>query len=275
MNRRFFDLVPDDGGNDLSFAAQMLARGFVVVLVDLPGVGDSSRPQDLFSLTPALLVQAIGRSVAAVVGGLRGGTLNSGLPALPGLPVVGVGHSMGAMLTVMLQAEFRPCRAIALLGFSTAGLPQFVHAEALSLARADLPAARRQLVPLARAQFGLAPSTRRGAGQAGDLFASANAELRAVLALKAAMAPLLPVPAMLAMLPGNIARECAAIDVPVFIGVGEFDMTGPAQAIPAAFAGSREVSLHVLENAGHSHFLFAARAQLFDQLAAWAAALVH
>lgn len=278
MNRRFFDLIPAGGGTDFSFAEQMRARGFIVILVDHLGVGDSSRPCDVFSLTPDVLTQANQRAVAHIVNALRDGSLTSELPALTHLKTIGVGHSMGALLTLLQQYEFQPHAALAVLGFSTAGLPQYVSEEALGLMAADPAGIRKVLARLARAQFGDAPSARRSSSsppQSGDLFASAKADPRGIAALKPALAPMLPVPAFLAMLPGNIAAECAAIDVPVFIGVGELDMTGPAQLIPTAFGNSRDVTLQVLPQAGHSHFIFPARAQLFERLAGWAAAQVH
>ncbi len=275
MNRRFFDLIPADGGTDFSFAEQMRARGFIVILVDHLGVGDSSRPRDVFSLTPEVLTQTNQHAVEYIVSALRDGSLTSELPALTNLRTIGVGHSMGALLTLVQQHEFHPHAAVAVLGFSTGGLPQYVSEEALGLMAADAVGIRKELERLARAQFGDAPSVRRSSPQSGDLFAAAKADPRGIAALKPALAPMLPVPAFLSMLPGNIAAECAAIDVPVFIGVGELDMTGPAQLIPAAFSTSRDVTLEVLPQAGHSHFIFPARAQLFDRLAEWAAARMH
>ncbi len=274
MSRRFFDLIAADGGSEFSFAEQLCARGFVVILVDHLGVGMSSRPQDLFALTPELLVQANVQAVDTVVAALRAGSLTHELPALPQLRTIGVGHSMGALLTVLQQDIAHSHAAIAVLGFSTAGLPQYVSDEGRERMAADPVGIRAELSRLARAQFGAAPTTKRSASmQTGDLYAGAKADPRGVLAIKAALSPLLPVPAFLAMLPGNIAAECARVDVPVFIGVGELDMTGPAHAIPAAFTASHDVTLQVLPQAGHSHFLFPARTQLFDRLANWAAAV--
>jgi pimeloyl-ACP methyl ester carboxylesterase len=92
-----------------------------------------------------------------------------------------------------------------------------------------------------------------------------------VQALKAASGePVLPLPAYHSMLPGNVAFEAAQIDVPVFLGVGERDMVGPPHQVPAAFTKSSDVTLLVLPEAGHSHFLFPSRKRLFDRLATWA-----
>ena len=74
----------------------------------------------------------------------------------------------------------------------------------------------------------------------------------------------------MSMLPDNVAREAAQIDVPVFLGVGEKDMTGPPEQLPEAYPASPQVALHILPGAGHSHFLFPARTGLCDRLAVWA-----
>lgn len=273
MSRRFFDLIPADGGEDFSFAAQMNARGHVVVLVDTLGVGESDRPDDVYALTPELLARASQRAVSAVLAGLREGSLIAGQPALPKLRSVGVGHSMGALLTLLQQARFRTHAAIAALGFSTAGLPQYLIPEARSVSPDNL--IEDDLIRLARKQFGATPSVMKRGETPGDLFAGAKADPRGMAALKSALAPILPVPAMLSMLPGNIAEACASLSVPTFIAVGELDMTGPAHAIPAAFTRCHDLTLQVLDQAGHSHFLFAARTQLFERLGRWAADAAH
>ena len=42
-------------------------------------------------------------------------------------------------------------------------------------------------------------------------------------------------------------------DIGGFLGLGERDMAGPTHQIPAAFHKSRDVTLHILKEAGHSH----------------------
>ena len=268
MNRRFFDLMPADGDDSFSFARQMRARGFIVVLIDHLGIGESDRPADGYMLTPNLIAATNARATEHVLKLLRTGGFE-GASALPGLKSIGVGHSMGAMMTVIQQAQYLQHSAIALLGFATRGLPEYVKPEVRELA-ADHARVREELIPLAREMF-QQPYPRITRGPRGDdLYGSASAEAKAVAALKAALDVLLPVPCYMSMLPGNVAPEAASIDVPVFIGVGERDMTGPPGEIPAAFSASPRLSLHVLPEAGHSHFLFPSRAGLFGALAAWA-----
>jgi len=271
MNRRYFDLqAPNDAS--YSFAAQMAARGFICVLIDHLGVGDSSRPADSYALTAEVLTQANARATEVAVGQLRDGLIFKELGPIPKVTSVGVGHSMGAMLTLTQQALARQHRGIAVLGFSTRGLPEYLMGEARELAR-DLTVARREVVRLARATFRTDYPVIGRTEDGASLYAGKTAEPAGVEAIKAARQPLLPVTAFMSMLPGNVAPEAAAIDVPVFVGLGERDMAGPPQDAPKAFTSSPAVTLEVLPGAGHSHFLFASRVQLFDAMAAWAAAL--
>lgn len=263
MNRRFYDLYATDGSADamsFSFARQMAARGFTVVMPDYLGLGGSDKPADGYALTPERLTQANAHVLAQVLDELRARE--------PRLITVGIGHSMGAMMTVLQQSHHRPHAALALLGFSTRGLPEYLSPEARELAAQGSDAVRARLIELSR-RFFTAPYPVIKAGESGGLYAGSKADPRAAAVIRPAAEPLLPVPAFLSMLPGNVAPEAAQVDVPVFLGVGELDIAGPPQDIPAAFAASPQVSLHIWPATGHSHFLFASRTQQFETLAAW------
>lgn len=270
MNRRYFDLVPPDGSDSYSFARQMAARGFICVLLDHLGVGDSTRPADGYALTPEVLARANAHATATVLDRLRQGMAVGGWPALPDLVSIGVGHSMGALLTVIQQARFRQHAGIAVLGFSTRGLPEYLSAKARGL---DVDGRRRDLVSLARETFREPYPVLEHGNDTTGLYSGKTAEPAGVAAIKAARDVLLPVPAFQSMLPGNVAPEAAQISVPVFVGLGERDLAGPPEDAPKAFTASPQVDLEVLPGSGHSHFLFAARTRLFDSLAAWGASL--
>ncbi|MDB5972530.1 MAG: alpha/beta hydrolase [Hydrocarboniphaga sp.] len=261
MNRGYFDLMPDDGDTSFSFARQMSKRGFHVLTMDHLGIGDSTRPADGYLLDTELLAQANDEALRQVLAGLR--------EKIPQLRSIGVGHSMGAMLSLLQQARYKTHAAIALLGFSTRGLPDYTPPAQAGLAK-DPGQLREQLPALARRMFREPyPKVQRDP-QAKGIFGGSTAEPRGIAALKAASdEPLLPLPAYHSMLPGNVAPAAALIDVPVFIAVGDRDMAGPPQQIPAAFTASRDIELQVLPETGHAHFLFAARHQLFDRLAVW------
>jgi pimeloyl-ACP methyl ester carboxylesterase len=147
-----------------------------------------------------------------------------------------------------------------LLGFSTRGLPEVLTDEEKAMAarevRSDADYRR-----LAQARF--------GAG-----LADINTRMGGSAALAEAAGPLLTVSAMQSMLPGNIARQAAAIDVPVFLAVGDRDIAGRPERIPAAFSAAPDVRLHVMKNAGHHPFVAASAGAFYAALADWVASLV-
>lgn len=283
MTRRYFDLRPpaeagvdllpsESGDESFSFARQMAARGFVVVLVDHLGIGESSRPADSYALDAELVARANAAATDAVVRKLKNGSAINGIAAIPEVTSIGIGHSMGAMLIVLQQAMARQHRGIVVLGFSTRGLPEYLTPEARELAR-DPAAARREAPRLARAMFRDQYPRIGRSSDGSQLYAGLHAEPAGIQAIKPAREVLLPVPAYQSMFPGNVAPEAAQIDVPVFVGLGELDMAGPPLDAPKAFTNSPAVEFLLLPQAGHSHFIFPARTQLFDALARWAGAL--
>lgn len=276
MNRRYWDLRPGNGsGGDaagdlsFSFAQQMAGRGFIVVFLDHLGVGESDRPEDGYSLTPELVVRANQTAVQQVLASLRAGSLMPALPPLPDLVSIGVGHSMGAMTTLLQQATFKTYAGLALLGFSTRGMPEYVSPEVKALAQ-DPPKVRAELERLARATFQVPYPEVKPSPQSNAIFAGNAADPRGVEAIKVARDKMLPMLAFLSMIPGNVAPEAAQIEVPLFLALGERDIAGPPHQVPAAFPRSRDLSLHILPEAGHSHFLFPARTGLYNRLGGWA-----
>lgn len=268
MTRRYFDLEVESD-DTFSFAKEMVARGFVVVLIDHLGVGESTRPADGYAVTAEVVAKANAHVTTQIVDKLRAGSLSPSLPALQDLSTIGVGHSMGAMMTLLQQAQYRQHAAIALLGFSTRGLPEYMSPQVRELAQ-DPVAIRTQLATFARAMFVQPYPVIKPTGQTGGIFAGKNADPRGAGALKKVTDALLPMCAFLSMVPGNVLPESRQIASPVFLGLGEFDMVGPTHEIPASFPASRDVTLHVIPDTGHSHFLFPSRIELFNRLAAWA-----
>lgn len=273
LGKGYYDLVTSDGDTAFSFARQMAAHGYITVAIDHLGIGGSSRPQDGFKLTPDILIEANARAVERIAAQLREGHFDPALPALPALQAIGVGHSMGGMLTILQQAQHRSYAALVVLGFGTRGMADYLP-EAARAFSGDAAGARANIEALARAQGGEAyrELVLEGGNNAREVYGG-GAERPAVMALVAARERLLSVAGLFAMIPGSAAPDCAAIDTPVFIGVGDRDISGPPHAIAAAFTGSSDVSLLVLPKTGHSHFLFTSSAQLYTRIARWAAAV--
>lgn len=269
LNSRYFHLdVPGLPSASFNFAQQMAAHGCITVAIDHLGIGASSIPRDGFALTPDVMVAANDRAVEQIQRALREGTLLAGWPALPNLRSIGVGHSMGGMLTTMQQADCRRHDAIAVLGFSTRGLPEYLIPEDTEFV--DNPAgARANIVRLAQLRSMDPYPDLNTRGQAREIYGG-RADKQALEALRGARDKVLAVMGFFSMLPGSTSDVCAQVDVPVFLAVGDRDMTGPSHALPASFSGSADVTLLVLPDTGHTHFIFPSCTHLFQRLADWA-----
>ena len=251
MTQLYFDL------EGASFAASMAEHGIVTVAFDHPGIGQSSGPADPFQLTADRIAGMEVQAARAVATKLRNGSIHASLPPLPDFTMIGVGHSMGAMLVVLQQTASRPYAAVALLGFSTRGLPEVLtpaEQEHAKHAHRD----EAYYIALAKQRFGdqaLAELPSRRDGSA---------------ALTAASAPLLTVAAMQSMLPGNITAEAATLESPLFLAVGDRDIAGRPEAIAPRFSAARDIGLLVLENTGHHPFIAPSAPRLYTEIAAWA-----
>jgi len=273
MNRGYFDIGGDNPGG-FSFARHMAGNGFVVACVDHLGIGESTRPADGFILTPTLLAEANKDATRQIANGLRNGSLLPELPSLPELRTIGVGHSMGAMLTVVQQADEPTHAALVLLGFSNRGLADYLPPQAQALIDAPATIAKR-IAAIARqlhaTPYGdLAPSQESSA-----MFHGAKADRAAVDALKLARDKLLVVAGLQSIIPGGLTPQLGTIETPVFLAVGDHDIAGPPHAIPASFPGSRDISLLILKDTGHAHFIFPSRCTLFQKVADWIATLAE
>ena len=271
MSRKYWDLdVPADLGN-YSMAAHLAAAGHIAVTVDHLGVGESSRPDDGFTLNPQVLADVNAHATTAVMEGLRAGTLVDGIGAVPELRSIGVGHSTGASLTVHQQARHRSHAAIALLGFGGRGLPSHLSDEEKAYAD-DPERLRRDIVDLVRSKYDdPLPMMPRGSS---EFLVAVPMEEPVHEALVAARTNMLALAGYSSMIPGNAGPEIAAIDVPVFVGLGDKDIGEPPHDVPSEFTSCHDVTLFVLEESGHNHNVSPNRERLWTRLISWAAAVV-
>jgi pimeloyl-ACP methyl ester carboxylesterase len=269
MTRRYFDLgvAAELGLGNYSMGRHLAALGFVVVTVDPPGVGESDKPDDGYALTPHVVADLLGLVVGDVRDRLRAGSLAPGLGPMPDHRSIGVGHSAGGLLTVHQQARHRTHDALALLGFAGGGLVHVLNDEERSYA-ADPAATRREIARLTAARFGR-PFPISQTSTSPTLLGGPVPEA-VEQALGEARGHLLAVVGLTSMIPGASAEEMAAVDVPVFLGVGTGDITGDPYRIPPSFPSCRDVTLFVLDRSGHNHNAAPTRERLWDRLAAWA-----
>jgi alpha-beta hydrolase superfamily lysophospholipase len=262
MSRRYFDLTAPG----YSFAEYASERGFVVILADHPGVGDSDAPDDGWTLTPETVARVNAAAVGRMLAALESGGV-AGLPPLRPAAVVGVAHSAGAHVLIHHQAHHPQFDGVILLGWCGRGLPEYLEDDerVLSSAPGELAAhlvagaKRRHAEPLA-----VLP---RGSSR---LLVASSMPASVHQALVDARSPLLAVVGYAAMVPGSAGPAAGRIDVPVFVGVGEHDIAVEHHAIPAEFPASRDITLFVLQGAGHNQNVEAGRGQLWARMTDWA-----
>jgi pimeloyl-ACP methyl ester carboxylesterase len=254
MNRRYFDLPTPTGEPEASFACALVAHGFAVAVVDPLGVGESTVPRDPYLVDVDLQAVAHSDVCRQLLSGLRDGTLAPSWPLLPDIRSVGVGHSLGAMMTVVQQAKTPIHSGLVLYGFHTFGQPEHVPAPDAAL---DPAWVRTHMPELVRARhpepyFTLnPPATKQRVSAA------------------VAMQPLLMMAALSSTIPDLIAADAAAISVPIMLVFGDKDLNMRPHKAPAAYTGCIDLSLLVLKDTKHNHFIYPSRTLMFAQVAKW------
>jgi pimeloyl-ACP methyl ester carboxylesterase len=270
MNRRYFDVaVPG-----YSFARYASERGFLVILADHPGVGDSDAPHDGWTLTPKMVASIDAAAVDRALALLRAGDVDGIPPLDPAAVVIGVGHSMGAHLLIHQQALDSRFAALVLLGWAGRGLPEYLDEADRTLGeldQADPAAFAAELVAGARRRFRDPFPAGRGGGSELLIKNAMPDDVREALA--GVRAPLLAVAGHASMIPGSASRAAAAVDVPVFLGVGEHDIATGHRLIPNEFPASADITLFVLAGAGHNQNVEPGREQLWERVTSWAGQL--
>ncbi len=271
LDRGYYDLRTKEGTR-FSFAEQIAARGGITIAIDPLGIGGSTRPARGFELTPQRHARALAALHTEAGARLRSGRLLATLAPLPEFVGIGVGHSLGGLMTVFQQAEFRSFDGLVLLGFGTGGLPSALDDE-MRVFAGDPAGARAHVVRLAQRWYA-DPYPPLGADGRGREIYGGRADPDAIAAMRACRAPLLATAAVFSIIPGSSAPEAARVDVPLLLVAGDSDLCGPAEALASGFPGSPDVSVLQLHDTGHSHFAFPSVDELFRRIPAWSASLV-
>src|SRR5688572_4069438 len=274
--RAYWDMhVP--GHRGYSFAEHMTAQGFVVVAADHLGVGASSKPAD----GDRVDFETMGAAAASFVAQLRqivaeGASEFGGRP-LPSVPIIGIGHSLGACLTAVTQARYRCYDAVALLGFTHGQKDVSVTAVGAAERSAMDDDQRREIaIEQARAFFG---------DTWDDIYGSVPREPNhawlhdpdvpdeVIAADDAEAAPWPRQSYVEALLAGHSARFAAELDCNVFLGFGDHDVPPVPHADVAYYPRSADVTLFVLRASAHCHNFASTRTQLWDRIGRWAGEL--
>ena len=264
----YFDLdVPELVG--YSMADYFVARGVIVAAFDHLGIGDSSAVDDIFAITPWIAADANDVATRVVLEGLREGTLVPELAPVPDLFAVGVGHSMGGMLSTVQQARHRTFDALVGLGHGGDGLPSFLTPDELALADRPLAETASSIAECARIRFATPTAIDNKRAEPNSFFAPDVPD-----AVKAAFVhqrtQLLYACGLTSMIPGSTDAEKAAVDVPLFLAYGDGDLTRNFTGAFARYGRATDATLFVLENSAHCHNQATTRATLWDRMDRWA-----
>lgn len=264
-SRRYFDL-PEPAGSQ---AAHHAARGTAVIAVDHLGAGDSTIPP--LEVTTLATVAAAGHAaVTSLVADVTKGTLDPAVGPVAVSSVTGAGQSMGGFVAVAMQAHHHTFDGVAVLGaamrMTTIPLrpdqPEIVipegtppdEASALIMAATDWRWAfhwEDEPDPLVETDWAAGMPVRHTAPPWGSLDT--------------------PGMATTLVLPGVVARETAAIDVPVLVARGERDLCQAPLDELAAFTAATDLAAFTAPRMAHMHNFAATRHLLWDRLDAFIA----
>jgi alpha-beta hydrolase superfamily lysophospholipase len=261
-----------DGHSGYSFGEHLAGSGFVVIAVDHLGIGDSTDPTASGPLGLELLAKGDAEVARQIRERLRRGDLHQDLPT--SLPVVGVGHSMGACLTTMVQATARPYDAVVLLGYGV----QITNVYEDTADAAELEARIQQSIEASCQLTGAKPTDAHvyaPRGYLADLFYAGEVP-QDVIDADTAVQSRVPLRAAAEVTtPGMVEQYAPRVDVPVFLAFGAaLDVSPNPYAEPSNYTGSPDVTLHLVPNSGHCHNFASHRSQLWDRIATWVPTVV-
>lgn len=262
-----------DGHPGYSFGEHLASLGFVVLAVDHLAIGDSTDPIASGPLGLELLARGDAEVARQVRARLRSGDLHDAIPAMD-VPLVGVGHSMGACLTTMVQATAHPYDAVVLLGYGV----QITNVYEDTVDAADLEERIQQTIAVSCQLTGVDPTdshTFAPRSYLAELFYAGEVP-HAVVDADTALESRVPVRAAAEVTtPGMVERYAQGVDVPVFLAFGAaMDVSPNPYAEPANYTGSPDVTLHLVQSAGHCHNFASHRAQLWDRIGRWVPTVV-
>jgi pimeloyl-ACP methyl ester carboxylesterase len=245
-----------------SFCEHLCLAGVTVVAVDNLGTGDSTRPSDPDLVTPELMGDANAQLATQIRSRAASGTLDEGLRPMESPEVIGVGHSLGGLVTLLQQSKWRSYDRIAVLGYTA------VPSEDPAPYPDRLNAALEMLAVQARDTFDNGylevPRSSLEAFFYGD-FVDRN-----VVASDAKTATVMPrIAGAAAMVYGSAADAAARIDVPVFLAFGEQDLSPDPRKEAIAYQSSQDITVFVLPGSAHCHNLAPTRLLLWNRLLNW------
>jgi alpha-beta hydrolase superfamily lysophospholipase len=256
---RYFHIqVP--GRTGYSMAEHLAARGHVVLVLDQLGIGESARPAAPRKCGREVIAAANAAANREAYARLAAGTLHPGIAPCPDLVKVGLGHSMGAMAAVAEQIRFGTYDLLAPIGHTNLGVQLEVGGKAEKLdVRMDETTPDYKRIDRARVL-----KTFLWDDTPADVVAADEAmsvEFLASMSWDVQTAP--------------HAKEAAQVTTPVFLALGERDVSPDPHAEPGVFCGSPDVTFFLLKGAAHCQNFATTRHRLWDRFDRWVASLAR
>jgi len=254
-DRRYYHFeVP--GRSDYSMAEYLRARGHIVVLPDLLGVGNSDRAKVQMQATREVAAAASHAAVEQVYARLSQGSLIDWLPPLERFVKVGGGHSMGGFMTITQQAAHRTFDLCLILGYTADAVHLTIGGQ---MVRADAGGLDTSQPDYGRSKRSLLRETFHWEDVPADVLAVDDAlavDVPYVIGAQAATA--------------DIVRDDAArIEVPIYINLGERDVSPDPHAEPGFYRASRDITLHILPRSAHCQNFANTRVEMYDRIDRW------
>ena len=268
--RSYWDMQIE-GHPGYSFADHMTARGFAVLAADHLGVGESSRPADVDAVTLQTMAAAGAAFTAEVRDRLTRGALDARLAPAPGVPIIGVGHSLGGCICVVAQADHDCYDAIANFGFTHGNKDALEGGPTGSVTDPAGPRAAGEAQ--AKAFFGddwdagyaVAP---REPSHAWLYAPDVPAEV--IAADDETVAPWPRQAYVEALTAGFTASFAARVRSRVFLGFGDRDIPQRPRDDASFYTASNDITVFVLDGSAHCHNFATNRHGLWDRLGSWA-----
>jgi len=242
------------GKDDYSAAEALAGRGHLVILPDHLGVGESSRLPDQKKATRRIAALANHAAVSETYRRLADGTLDPSLAPIPRFFKAGGGHSMGGSQSLAQQAEFETYDSLMVIGYSAIG----VH-----IPTPNGPMSG-DLVPRRADDYPLESHEAMSYNFHWDDVPQDVRDVDNALAV--------PVPqeiSFAAIQPAAALEDAGAIRVPVYICLGERDVSPRPYDEPGCYHSSKDVTLHILPQSGHCQTFASTRMQMVNRIDGW------
>jgi pimeloyl-ACP methyl ester carboxylesterase len=247
-----------------NFCEYLANQGYVVVALDNLATGSSTRPEGV-DITPELMGDAIHAAAREIRIRASAGTLIENLEPIQGLELVGVGHSMGGLITLLQQANHGSYDRIAILGYTVFRSPD---QEGISDAE-RLKAAIEHIRNLSTPEESNADLVRLSRNDLKPLFYGPFVD-DDVMAADEQTETVMPVLAgAYTMVSGYAAEAAGRIRVPVLLAFGEVDVAFAPHDEPGAYRVCDDITLFELSGSAHCHNLAPTRTKLWGRLVAW------